>query len=260
VSINPPSQYATDRNLASRQRLWSTSRRVPAFDLFSWALDLAGVAHDQTQSILDVGCGNGAYERALVARVHQGRRVAVDLSAGMLLLVTGATTVQADGQALPFADKCFDLVLAPHMLYHVPDIECAVTEIRRVLHPEGLFVAITNSASNLQELRALVEAAVGTEWRMLRPSDQRFSMENGAAQLSSAFSSVVPVDCPQTHLVVTDIDALAGYVASVADHYEGQVGIPWSEVVQRVRDLASAQISRDGQLRFSTGAGAFICR
>ena len=260
MTMNPPSQYATDRNLAARQRLWSTSRRVPEFDLFSWVLDLAGITQGQTQSVLDVGCGNGSYERALVGRGHAGQRVAIDLSPGMLPRVTDAAVVQADVQALPFADRCFDLVLAPHMLYHVPDIGLAVREIRRVLHPDGLFVAVTNSVSNLQELRALVEAAVGTDWSMLRPADQRFSMENGGELLSPAFDSVVRVECPLSDLLVTDVDALADYVASVADHYEAQVDVPWTEVVRRVHDLARAAVATHDPLKFSTGAGAFICR
>ena len=61
MAMNPSTQYATDRNLASRQRLWWTGRRVPEFDLFSWVLDLAGITQGSTQSVLDVGCGNGAY-------------------------------------------------------------------------------------------------------------------------------------------------------------------------------------------------------
>jgi SAM-dependent methyltransferase len=260
MSMNPPSQYATDRNLASRQRLWWTSSRVPDFELFSWVLDLAGVTDGGSQSILDVGCGNGAYERALVKRGHRGLRVALDLSAGMLPLVEDASRVLADVQNLPIATGCFDLVLAPHMLYHVPDIEAAAREIRRVLHPEGVFVAVTNSVSNLQELRTLVETAVGTDWRMLRPADERFSMEGGAPLLSSVFDSVVGLACPPSDLVVTDLDALADYVASMADHYEAQVEMPWAVVVSRVRDLARAAMSTGGELRFSTGAGAFICR
>jgi SAM-dependent methyltransferase len=260
MAINPPSQYATDGNLVSRQRLWSASRRMPEFDLFSWVLDLARITDGSTQCILDVGCGNGAYERALVKRGHRGPRVAVDLSIGMLPLVADAAVVLADVQWLPFSQECFDLVLAPHMLYHVPDIEIAAKEIRRVLHPEGFLVAITNSVSNLQELRALVEASVNTDWRMLRPADQRFSMEGGAAILSSAFESVVRVDCPTSDLVVTDVEALVEYVASVGDLYEAQIDIPWAEVVSRFHDLASAAMSTDGELRFSTGAGAFICR
>jgi SAM-dependent methyltransferase len=260
MTTNSQGQYATAGNLASRQRLWSISRRVPDFDLFSWVLDQVGVTQGTTQTVLDVGCGNGVYERALVKRGHQGQRVAVDISAGMLQLVTDATVVLADVQSLPFPPSCFDLVLAPHMLYHVPDIEVAVSEIHHVLHPQGLFVAVTNSVSNLQELQALVEAAVGTDWRMLRPSAQRFSLEGGATLLSSAFESVVRLDCPPSDLVVTDIDALTDYVASVGDNYETQVDIPWSEVVNRVHKLASAAMSRDGELRLSTGVGAFVCR
>jgi SAM-dependent methyltransferase len=259
-TFNPPTQYSTDENLASRQRLWSTSRRVPEFDLFSWVLDLGGITSGSTQSTLDVGCGNGAYERALTTRGHRGPRVALDLSAGMLPLVSDAAIVLADAQKLPFCSAWFDLVLAPHMLYHVPDIESAAKEIRRVLRPTGLFVAVTNSVSNLQELRALVEAAVGSDWKMLRPADERFSMENGTQLLSSAFESVVRVDCPSTHLVVTDVYALAQYVASVADHYESQVDIPWSTVTSRVYELANEAMASNGQLRFSTGAGAFVCR
>ena len=95
---------------------------------------------------------------------------------------------------------------------------------------------------------------------MLRPADQRFNMEGGAALLLSTFESVVRRDCPPSDLVVTDMDAVVDYVASVADNYEGQVDVPWAEVVRRVRDLASAAMSRDGELRFSTGAGAFVCR
>jgi SAM-dependent methyltransferase len=260
MATEPAGQYATDRNLASRQRLWSSSHRVPDFDLVSWVLDLVNVTQGGTESVLDVGCGNGIYERALAQRGHRGPRVAADLSAGMVQLVTNAAVVVADVQSLPFSSRCFDLVLAPHMLYHVPDIEAAANEIRRVLNPEGLFVAVTNSVSNLQELRALVEAAVGTGLKMIQSSAQHFNLEGGAALLSAAFESVVRLDCPPGHLVVTDVKILTDYVASVADPYEGQVDVPWSEVVNRVSELARTAMSRDGELRLSTGVGAFVCR
>jgi ubiquinone/menaquinone biosynthesis C-methylase UbiE len=197
MAINPPSQYATDGNLVLAPA--AVVSQPPNAGVRSLLLGArpGRITDGSTQSILDVGCGNGAYERALVKRGHRGPRVAVDLSIGMLPLVADAAVVLADVQCLPFLRGCFDLVLAPHMLYHVPDIEIAAKEIRRVLRPEGFLVAITNSVSNLQELRALVEASVNTDWRMLRPADQRFSMEGGAAILSSAFESVVRVDCPQ---------------------------------------------------------------
>jgi SAM-dependent methyltransferase len=259
VSANPPNQYATDRNLVARQRLWSTSRREPTFELFPWILDLAGIGPGGNQRVLDVGCGNGAYEQELRARGHRGLRIAVDLSAGMLPHVRDASKVCADVQALPFIFGGFDTVFAPHMLYHVPNVRAAASETRRVLRPDGLLVAVTNGVSNLIELRTLVEDAVGTGWAMVRPADLRFSLENGADLLSSSFQTVTRVDCPPSQIVVTDIDALADYVASVADHYEAEVEPPWADVVERVRDLAGAALSSEGELRFNTAVGAFVC-
>jgi hypothetical protein len=146
------------------------------------------------------------------------------------------------------------------MLYHVTDVTVAAREIRRVLRRDGTFVAVTNGASNLIELRTLVETAVGTGWEMVRPADRHFSLENGAALLATSFDSVTRVDCPTSHVIVTDIDALVGYVASTADVYEAEVGRPWADVVERVRELATAAMSTRGQLRFTNSVGAFHCR
>jgi SAM-dependent methyltransferase len=247
MSANPPTQYDTDENLALRQRLWATSRREPALDLLAWVLALAGLDAGGSQSVLDIGCGNGSYEAALAERTHTGGRVALDLSAGMLATVTGAARVQADAQALPFAPGAFDVVLAPHMLYHVPDIALAAAEARRVLRPGGVFVAVTNGRAHLAELRTLVEAAVGTGWRMEAPAATAFSLEDGAAPLAAEFASVERVDCPPSHVVV-------------GDHYEDEVGVPWSAVVAHVRDLAGAAVARDGAVRISAATGAFVCR
>jgi SAM-dependent methyltransferase len=259
VTVNPPTQYATDANLAARQRLWSISERRPPFDLFDWVLDRVGMAAGDERRILDVGCGNGRYERELRDRGHQGVQVAIDLSRGMLDHVEAADRMQSDVQRLPLVTSAFDVVLAPHMLYHVPDVAAAACELRRVLRPGGVCIAVTNGESNVAELRGLVETAVGAGWRMARPSDQRFSLENGAAQLSKAFDRVERVDCPPGDLIVTDLGALTDYVASVADHYESQVAPAWSEVVARVRELAHAELSRSGAFRMTSAVGGFLC-
>ena len=259
MSANPPTQYATEDNLAARQRLWQTSHREQPFDLFSWVLDLAGVRPGSATSVLDVGCGNGNYEAALVRLGHAGMRVALDLSTGMLATVRSAERVQADAAALPFGRSTFDLVLAPHMLYHVPDVAGAAREMRRVLRHGGLCVAVTNGAANLQELAALIEAAVGTGWKMVRPANH-FKLENGSDPLASAFDTVRRVDCPASPILVTDADAVADYVASVADHYEEEAGVDWTGVVERVRALARSAVTRDGGLRFTTSVGAFVCQ
>ena len=48
---------------------------------------------------------------------------------------------------LPFSPEILRLVLAPHMLYHVPDIEVAASDIRRCTpSPDGLSVAVRTAA------------------------------------------------------------------------------------------------------------------
>jgi ubiquinone/menaquinone biosynthesis C-methylase UbiE len=47
------------------------------------------------------------------------------------------TLLDADAQALPFAEDTFDLVYSWGVLHHAPDTECALREIHRVLRPGG---------------------------------------------------------------------------------------------------------------------------
>ena len=78
VALNPPGQYGDDRNLRARQRLWRC--QDPYFDVVAWVLGLAGLSPGLR--VLDAGCGNGEYLRALARRpVHAA---GCDLSMGML--------------------------------------------------------------------------------------------------------------------------------------------------------------------------------
>ncbi len=123
MTTNPATQYATELNLLARQRLWE--RQEPAFDVVGWALDLAGV--NAGSRVLDVGCGNGRYLAAI--RSLRADAVGCDLSVGMLKSGPTGSVVAADAVALPFSAGQFDVVLAPHMLYHVADRPAAVREL-----------------------------------------------------------------------------------------------------------------------------------
>lgn len=45
-----------------------------------------------------------------------------------------------DLQDLPFEDESYDFVFASHVLEHVPDDDKAISEIRRILRPDGIAV------------------------------------------------------------------------------------------------------------------------
>ena len=259
MALNPETQYADDRNLRARQRLWE--RQVPRFDLFGWVLGLAEVAPGQR--VLDLGCGNGAYLRQMSGRGIDA--VGCDLSLGMLQAVgEHPRLVNADATRLPFDDAAFDVVLAPHMLYHVPDRTAAAHEMRRVLQNEGVAVAVTNGRGHMRTLRELVEEAArrgSPGWEMENPSTHVFSLENGAAPLGEAFADVSVVRTAEVATVaVDDADLAADYVASVADHYQDEVDRPWADVVDDVRRAVQAVIDAEGVFTVSADTGAFVCR
>jgi SAM-dependent methyltransferase len=256
VALNPPEQYADDRNLRARQRFWE--HQEPYFDVVSWALDLAGLSPGMR--VLDVGCGNGEYLRALAAR--RVRAVGCDLSPGMLRAAGHSAVACANVTALPAHDAAFGAVLAVHMLYHVPNREAAVRELRRVLAPGGTCIAVTNGGRHLLSLRALTEQAVHRAtpgWRMLRAT-HAFSAENGAAQLGTAFPSVTIVRPATPPVVIRDAALAADYVASWASFYQDQTTRPWAEVVSDVRQQVQALISHDGAFTAFGDLAAFVCR
>src|ERR1019366_2485904 len=165
--------------------------------------------------------------------------------------------------ALPVRAGAFDVVLAVHMLYHVPDRVAAVHELRRVLAPGGVCIAVTNGARHTRSLRALVECAVRAAapgWRM-HPATQAFTAENAAAQLAAAFDSITCVrPASEPPVVIRDATLAADYVASLASHYQDEIARPWPEVVEDVRRDVQAVIDRDGAFITSGDLAAFVCR
>jgi SAM-dependent methyltransferase len=95
VPLNPPEQYADDRNLSARQRFWQP--QSPHFDIVGWVLGLAGLSPGMR--VLDAGCGNGLYLRALAR--GPGRAAGCDLSMGMLRAAGHPALVNADVAAQP---------------------------------------------------------------------------------------------------------------------------------------------------------------
>jgi SAM-dependent methyltransferase len=255
--LNPPGQYADDRNLSARQLLWQ--HQDPFFDVVAWALELAELTPGMR--VLDAGCGNGAYLRELAARPV--RVVGCDLSLGMLRAAARPALVNADVTALPLRGGAVDVVLAAHMLYHVPDKQAAVREFRRVLAPGGTCVAVTNGNRQLLALRALTEQAVRRAtpgWRMLRATDS-FSAENGAAWMATGFQQVSCVR-PRSRppVVIRDAAIVTDYVASWSSFYHDQTARPWPEVADEVGRRVQDIIDREGAFLDYGDPVTFLCR
>jgi len=95
--------------------------------------------------LLDVGCGIGT--ELEVARDRGWQAKGVELSAPSLKV---ARASGLDVMAVPLADAgfaaaSFDCVTVNHALEHIPRVRPLLTEVRRVLRPDGLlFISVPN--------------------------------------------------------------------------------------------------------------------
>ena len=206
-------QYRSEANLRARQSIYVYQQ--PPVDLPNVVLDIAAPADDAV--VVDVGCGNGAYLVELGRRGHRGTTVGVDLSEGMLKTsrraMPRAHAIIADASTLPLKDHTAALVLAMHMLYHVPDPVIAITEFRRVLAPRGRLVVGLNASGHLQELREAVRKAGRDIGLPHQAVGDRLGLGEGEELLRRVFRSVVRHDFV-AELVLTDVEPLETYITS----------------------------------------------
>ena len=104
------------------------------------------------ERVLDVATGTGRLAFGAAARVGPGGEVVgLDPSAEMLARARRAgaarggarlTWVQADAEALPFADGTFDAVTIGFGLRNLPDVAAALRELARVAAPGGRVVIL----------------------------------------------------------------------------------------------------------------------
>jgi ubiquinone/menaquinone biosynthesis C-methylase UbiE len=249
------SAYADERHLAARQSIYQWQQ--PRYDLPGIVVEqLAEVAG----TVLDVGCGNGKF----AARLHHDRPdlqvIGMDISAGILANVPHPVVV-ADAQALPFADTSVDAVLAMHMLYHVPDIPAAISELSRILKPGGLLIASTNSDTDKRELDRLWRQAaadvLGVAEGPSRVSlSSRFSLEKAPALLGRALRDVRVLDLPG-RIELTDAAPAVSHLASY-EAWADQLGVPFASTLRRAQELAEEEIAAEGSFGITCFGGILL--
>ena len=98
-------------------------------------------------------CGPGApYLRDRLTEAADVRRTVTACETAGLARALGAD-IAAWPDALPFPDGAFDLVVSLMALHAVDDLPRALAEARRVLSPDGLFLALFPGERSLEELR-----------------------------------------------------------------------------------------------------------
>src|SRR3954469_4399128 len=127
---------------------------------------------------LEIGAGTGYFSLNLARAGLIGELTCTDISQGMLDELAGTAgrlgveveTVCTDAERLPFADDSFDLVFGHAILHHIPDLETAFSEFRRVLRPGGRVAFCGEPSHHGDRLAALPKRAalaVAPYWRRL---------------------------------------------------------------------------------------------
>jgi len=92
---------------------------------------------------LDVGCGNGAFTAALIARCAPVEVIGIDPSEGQISFARTRPEAKSaqfrigDAQALPFGDDRFDVAVMALVITFLSDPGKAVSEMARVVRPGG---------------------------------------------------------------------------------------------------------------------------
>ncbi|HUO23910.1 MAG TPA: methyltransferase domain-containing protein [Caulobacteraceae bacterium] len=110
---------------------------------------------------VDLGARKGTFAAALAqssAAERVGLLIEADLS-GRMLRGRSGPRLQADEEALPFADESLDLIVSALTLHWTNDLVGALIQIRRALKPDGLFIGALLGAASLMELRQSLLAA-----------------------------------------------------------------------------------------------------
>jgi ubiquinone/menaquinone biosynthesis C-methylase UbiE len=127
---------------------------------------------------LEIGSGTGYFSLNLLQLGVIRRLTATDISPGMLTRLSNTAaelgleidTVATEAEHLPFEDESFDLVFGHAVLHHIPDLERAFSEFRRVLRPGGM-IAFAGEPSRYGDRLAAVPKRAGMivapAWREL---------------------------------------------------------------------------------------------
>jgi len=148
-----------------------------------------GDADIRGAAVLDIGCGAGGIDIALVAAHGAAYVTGLDVEDAVLhhardlIARAGLSTriglVKAAPGPLPFPPGTFDLVFSKDSIIHIPDKSALMAEVFRVLKPGGRFLAsdwLIGHDDAPSPMMAAYIAAEGLDFGMASPARYRAAM------------------------------------------------------------------------------------
>lgn len=210
-------QYSNDNNLSIRIKLHA-KHSTSKISVHDWFFSYYSI--NKPCRILELGCGNAVQWTDRVKNLPCGTILVLsDLSKGMVettwkkfRTAQNVIVQKIDIQDIPFADESFDIVIANHMLYHVPDIKKALSEVRRVLSNEGAFFSSTNGNGGMRPYLHEKLKRFNSKIDSFK-TEQSFTIQNGLPILQDIFKDVQFVEYEDS-LRITETQDLVDWIKS----------------------------------------------
>lgn len=173
--------------------------------------------------VLELGSGRGElwnyYFESDVLQEYEMDITLSDFSDGMVdymhqnYLGKGISVKRIDILDIPFENDTFDLIIANSMLYHVKDIDSALSEVRRVLKRDGLFFCSTLGMNGMTRFLYSALDELGIPYN--HESNISFTLQNGMQLLEKQFSKVERRDYEDA-LEIDVVEDYLEYIYSMA--------------------------------------------
>jgi SAM-dependent methyltransferase len=278
IGAPPERLSATFGRADEHRRIGELIRRRSTNKGDIYRIALEGLHCETPATVLDLGCGWGAFTSALGGVAPAGSAVTgVDwMEDNRGPFVRSAASAGLSGsflcgpveQILDFPSKGFDIVLSGFSLYFFAGI---LPEIARVLKDDGVFVAITHSNYSLHEFLEDVRAPLMHEGRMtpellgVETVLHEFNSENGAGILEPFFGEVRRTEFRNRLMFGVDqveecFDYLMfkRYILTDSSEYRHQIEA--RQFHDRLKAVILARALREGAYTLAKDDAIFRCR
>lgn len=157
----------------------------------------------------------------------------------------------ADDEWLPFADESFDLITSMLSLHAVNDLPGTLVQLRRLLKPDGLFVAALFGGETLKELRGAFAAAEDETLGGASPRVAPFADVRDLGGLLQRAGFTLPVaDVERTVVRYRDLSRLFSDLRAL-----GETNVLASRRTQALSARMLAAVAGEYQTRFGDAEG-----
>lgn len=120
------------------------------------------------------------------------------------LFPSSPTVLSLNIEAIPYDDNSFDIVIANHILEHVSNIDAALSEINRVLKPDG--IAILQTPFSNQQETTLEDSKINTDELRLQHYGQEDHVRLFGKNIFEYFSQFLENDTYLHKNIFKDVD------------------------------------------------------